>query len=90
MARRALFVSVVALLFVWPLQTIGDAQKEAPVVKIPDAGVPQVSTIEHVPAPAVLPAAPVRTAEPARAHVGPVQGRDAASPPAARGPPSLS
>jgi hypothetical protein len=46
MARRALFVSFVALLFVWPLQTTGDAQKEAPVIKIPDAGVPQISTIE--------------------------------------------
>ena len=49
-----------------------------------------VQVVAPPPAPAVLPAAPVRTAAPARAHVGPVQGRDAASPPAARGPPSLS
>src|SRR5262245_24158603 len=46
MARRALFVPLVGLLFVWPLQTNGEAQKEAPVVKIPEAGVPQVQTIE--------------------------------------------
>jgi hypothetical protein len=46
MERRALLVILMGLLFVWPLQTTGDAQKEAPVVQIPQAGVPQVQTIE--------------------------------------------
>ncbi len=47
MESRALFVILVGLLFVWPLQTSGDAQqKEAPAVQIPQAGVPQVQTIE--------------------------------------------
>ena len=46
MERRALFVVVVGLLVLWPLQTTGDAQKDAPVVQIPQAGVPQISTLE--------------------------------------------
>ena len=46
MERRALFVIVVGLLVLWPLQTKGDAQNDAPVVQIPQAGVPQISTLE--------------------------------------------
>jgi hypothetical protein len=47
MEKRALCVGVVGLLLLWPLQTTGDAQKEpAPVVQLPQAGVPQVQTLE--------------------------------------------
>jgi len=46
MERRALLVILVGMLFLWPLQTNGDAQQEAPVVKIPQAGVPQIQTME--------------------------------------------
>ena len=46
MERRALLVILAGLLFVWPLQTNGDAQKEAPVIKLPESGVPQIQTME--------------------------------------------
>ena len=47
MDRRALLVGFVGLMSVWPLQTKGDAQsQEKPVVQIPQAGVPQIQTME--------------------------------------------
>lgn len=46
MDRRALFVGCVSLLCVAALHTTGDAQREAPVIQVPQAGVPQVQTIE--------------------------------------------
>jgi len=46
-SRRALLVGFVGLMSVWPLQTNGDAQtQEKPVVQIPQAGVPQIQTME--------------------------------------------
>jgi hypothetical protein len=46
-SRRSLFVAVVALMSVWSLQANGDAQaQEKPVVQIPQAGVPQIQTME--------------------------------------------
>lgn len=46
MDRRALLVGFVGLMSVWPLQT-GDAQsQEKPVVQLPQAGVPQIQTME--------------------------------------------
>jgi hypothetical protein len=47
MDRRALLVGFVGLMSLWPLQTEGDAQsQEKPVVQLPQAGVPQVQTME--------------------------------------------
>ena len=46
MERRALFVIVVGLLVLWPLQTKGNAQKDAPVVQLPQPGVSQIQTLE--------------------------------------------
>src|SRR4030095_6477631 len=47
MDRRALLVGFVGLMSVWPLQTKGNAQsQEKPVVQIPQAGVPQIQTME--------------------------------------------
>src|SRR5688572_24064977 len=46
-SKHALLVGFAGLMFVWPLQTIGDAQaQEKPVVQIPQAGVPQIQTME--------------------------------------------
>jgi hypothetical protein len=46
-SRRALSVAFVGLMFVWALQTKGDAEaQEKPVVQIPQSGVQQVMTIE--------------------------------------------
>jgi hypothetical protein len=46
-SRRVLFVSLVGLLSVGPLQTNSAAQKqEPPVVQLPQAGVPQIQTME--------------------------------------------
>jgi hypothetical protein len=45
--RYALSVALVGLMSLWPLGTRGDARaQEAPVVKIPQAGVPQIITME--------------------------------------------
>jgi hypothetical protein len=48
MDRKRLFVVlIVAVLSVWPLRTIGDAQtQEKPVVQIPNPGTPQILTME--------------------------------------------
>jgi hypothetical protein len=46
-SRRSLFVAVVVLMSVWSLQANGDTQaQEKPVVQIPQAGVPQIQTME--------------------------------------------
>ena len=46
-SRRALFVAVVGLISAGPLQANGDTRaQEKPVVQIPQAGVPQIQTIE--------------------------------------------
>jgi hypothetical protein len=46
-SSRALLVGFVGLMSVWPLQTNGAAQtQEKPVVQIPQAGVPQIQTME--------------------------------------------
>jgi hypothetical protein len=46
-SRRALLVGFVGLMLAWPLQTKGDAQnQEKPVVQLPQAGVPQIQTME--------------------------------------------
>jgi len=46
-SRRALFVAVVALISTGPLQASGDTRvQEKPVVQIPQAGVPQIQTME--------------------------------------------
>jgi hypothetical protein len=45
--RRALVVAVVGLISAWPFQVSGDAlAQEKPVVQIPQAGVPQIQTME--------------------------------------------
>ena len=47
MSRRALSMAFVGLMSLWPLQTKGDAQtQEKPIVQIPQAGVPQIMTME--------------------------------------------
>lgn len=43
--RRALSMALVSLTIVWPLQAKGDAQ-EKPVIQLPQAGVPQIITLE--------------------------------------------
>jgi hypothetical protein len=43
-STRALKVVLIVAAFLWPLQAQGDAQ--APTVKIPDPGVPQIMTME--------------------------------------------
>ncbi len=45
-AKIALLLLVVGLVPVWPLVVRGDAPAQAPQVKIPDPGVPQIMTIE--------------------------------------------
>jgi hypothetical protein len=46
-SRCALPVAVVGLMSLWPLQTKGEAQaQEKPTVQLPQAGVPQVITME--------------------------------------------
>jgi hypothetical protein len=46
-SRRALSMTFVGLISVWPLQMKADAQtKETPTVQIPQPGVPQVITME--------------------------------------------
>ena len=46
-SRRALSVAFVGLMSLWPLQTRGDAQtQQKPIVQIPQAGVPQIITME--------------------------------------------
>jgi len=46
-SRCALSLTVVGLMSLWPLQTKGDARaQEKPVIQIPQAGVPQVQTME--------------------------------------------
>jgi hypothetical protein len=44
-SRRALLVGFVGLMSVWPLQAYAQSQ-EKPVVQIPQAGVPQIQTME--------------------------------------------
>jgi hypothetical protein len=46
-SRRVLSVAFVGLMSLWPLQMKGDAQaQEKPIVQIPQAGVPQIITME--------------------------------------------
>jgi hypothetical protein len=46
-SRRALSAAFVGLMSLWPLQTKGDAQtQEKPIVQLPQAGVPQIITME--------------------------------------------
>jgi hypothetical protein len=44
--KRALSVAFVGLMFLWPLQTKGDAQTKDKPVQIPQPGVPQIMTME--------------------------------------------
>jgi hypothetical protein len=46
-SKHVLLLAVVGLMIVWPFHGIGDAQaQEKPVVQIPQAGVPQIITME--------------------------------------------
>lgn len=46
-SRCALSVALVGLMSLWPLQTKGDAQaQEKPIVQLPQAGVPEIITME--------------------------------------------